>query len=70
MLFNSFQYWIFFFIVLALFYSVPFRVGKVLLLGASCAVPRRQSPSPRRQLYFLHVVGPQVHRIDPHFDGS
>jgi len=35
MLFNSFQYWIFFFIVLALFYSVPFRVGKVLLLLAS-----------------------------------
>src|SRR5205814_8813635 len=35
MLFNSFQYWIFFFIVLALFYSVPFRVGKVLLLCAS-----------------------------------
>ena len=35
MLFNSFQYWIFFFIVLAFFYSVPFRVGKVLLLLAS-----------------------------------
>src|SRR5438477_1887796 len=35
MLFNSFQYWIFFLIVLALFYSVPFRVGKVLLLCAS-----------------------------------
>jgi alginate O-acetyltransferase complex protein AlgI len=35
MLFNSFQYWIFFFIVLALFYSVPYRVGKVLLLLAS-----------------------------------
>lgn len=35
MLFNSFQYWIFFFIVLALFYSVPFRVGKILLLLAS-----------------------------------
>ena len=35
MLFNSFQYWIFFFIVLALFYSVPFRIGKVLLLLAS-----------------------------------
>ena len=33
--FNSFQYWIFFFIVAALFYSVPFRIGKFLLLGAS-----------------------------------
>jgi alginate O-acetyltransferase complex protein AlgI len=35
MLFNSFQYWIFFATVAALFYSVPFRVGKVLLLLAS-----------------------------------
>jgi alginate O-acetyltransferase complex protein AlgI len=35
MLFNSFQYWIFFFIVAALFYSVPIRIGKFLLLGAS-----------------------------------
>jgi alginate O-acetyltransferase complex protein AlgI len=35
MLFNSFQYWIFFLIVAVLFYSVPFRVGKVLLLLAS-----------------------------------
>ena len=35
MLFNSFQYWIFFFIVAALFYSVPFRFGKILLLLAS-----------------------------------
>jgi Predicted membrane protein involved in D-alanine export len=35
MLFNSFQYWIFFLIVAALFYSVPFRFGKVLLLLAS-----------------------------------
>ena len=35
MLFNSFQYWVFFFIVAALFYSVPFRVGKILLLLAS-----------------------------------
>src|SRR5205814_672410 len=35
MLFNSFQYWIFFLIVAVLFYSVPFRVGKVLLLCAS-----------------------------------
>ena len=35
MLFNSFQYWIFFAIVAVLFYSVPFRVGKVLLLLAS-----------------------------------
>ena len=35
MLFNSFQYWIFFFIVSALFYSMPFRYGKILLLLAS-----------------------------------
>ena len=35
MLFNSFQYWIFFFIVAALFYSMPFRFGKVLLILAS-----------------------------------
>jgi alginate O-acetyltransferase complex protein AlgI len=35
MLFNSFQYWIFFLIVVVLFYSVPFRVGKIILLGAS-----------------------------------
>lgn len=35
MLFNSFQYWIFFFIVAAVFYSVPFRIGKILLLLAS-----------------------------------
>src|SRR4051794_34327786 len=35
MLFNSFQYWIFFVIVAAVFYSVPFRMGKVLLLLSS-----------------------------------
>jgi hypothetical protein len=35
MLFNSFQYWIFFPIVAALFYSLPFRFGKILLLLAS-----------------------------------
>src|SRR5437762_6917590 len=35
MLFNSFQYWVFFLIVATLFYSVPFRIGKFLLLGAS-----------------------------------
>jgi len=35
MLFNSFQFWIFFFIVATLFYSVPFRFGKILLLLAS-----------------------------------
>ena len=35
MLFNSFQYWIFFFIVAALFYSLLFRLGKILLLLAS-----------------------------------
>lgn len=35
MLFNSFRFWIFFLIVAVLFYSVPFRFGKVLLLLAS-----------------------------------
>jgi D-alanyl-lipoteichoic acid acyltransferase DltB (MBOAT superfamily) len=35
MLFNSFQYWIFFLIVVGLFYGVRFRVGKLLLLCAS-----------------------------------
>src|SRR5213082_239962 len=35
MLFNSFQYWIFFVIVAALFYSMPFRTGKLRLLCAS-----------------------------------
>jgi alginate O-acetyltransferase complex protein AlgI len=35
MLFNSFQYWIFFLIVAVLFYSMPFRLGKLLLLCAS-----------------------------------
>src|ERR1700745_3333567 len=35
MLFNSFQYWIFFLIVAVLFYSIPFRISKLLLLCAS-----------------------------------
>jgi len=35
MLFNSFQYWIFFLIVAVLFYSIPFRFSKVLLVLAS-----------------------------------
>src|SRR5881227_1315738 len=35
MLFNSFQYWIFFVIVAVVFYSVPFRIGKLVLLLAS-----------------------------------
>jgi alginate O-acetyltransferase complex protein AlgI len=35
MLFNSFQYWIFFLIIAVLFYSMPFRWGKILLLLAS-----------------------------------
>ena len=35
MLFNSFQYWIFFLVVAVLFYSMPFRIGKLLLLCAS-----------------------------------
>src|SRR5436189_2492612 len=35
MLFNSFQYWIFFLTVAVLFYNMPFRIGKILLLLAS-----------------------------------
>jgi alginate O-acetyltransferase complex protein AlgI len=35
MLFNSFQYWIFFLTVVVLFYSVRFRFGKLLLVCAS-----------------------------------
>jgi alginate O-acetyltransferase complex protein AlgI len=35
MLFNGFQYWIFFLIVVVLFYSVRFRLGKLVLLCAS-----------------------------------
>src|SRR5947208_12226565 len=35
MLFNSFQYWMFFLIVAVLFYSIPFRLGKLVLLLAS-----------------------------------
>ena len=35
MLFNTFQYWIFFLIVATLFYSMPFRFGKIVLLLAS-----------------------------------
>ena len=54
MLFNSFQYWIFFFIVAALFYSVPFRFGKILLLLC--------------KLCLLHVVGSAIHRAHPDFN--
>jgi alginate O-acetyltransferase complex protein AlgI len=35
MLFNSFEFWIFFAVVVAGFYSLPYRAGKVLLLAAS-----------------------------------
>jgi alginate O-acetyltransferase complex protein AlgI len=35
MLFNSLEFWIFFAVVLIGFYSLPYRAGKVLLLGAS-----------------------------------
>ncbi|MFN2542002.1 MAG: MBOAT family protein [Chthoniobacterales bacterium] len=35
MLFNSFEFWIFFAVVLAGFYNLPYRAGKVLLLVAS-----------------------------------
>ena len=43
MLFNSFQYWIFFFIVATLFYSTPFRRGKILLLLASVSCIRSKT---------------------------
>lgn len=35
MLFNTVQYWIFFAIVMAVFYSLPFRFGKIFVLLAS-----------------------------------
>ena len=35
MLFNSWEYWLFFLIVLPLFYSSPLRIGRYVLLGAS-----------------------------------
>ncbi|PYL10478.1 MAG: hypothetical protein DME34_00350 [Verrucomicrobia bacterium] len=35
MLFNSFEFWIFFAVVVIGFYSLPYRAGKVLLLAAS-----------------------------------
>jgi D-alanyl-lipoteichoic acid acyltransferase DltB (MBOAT superfamily) len=35
MLFNTIDYWIFFLVVLVGFYSLPFRAGKLLLLGVS-----------------------------------
>ena len=35
MLFHTWQFWGFFAVVLALFYSVPFRIGRVVLLVAS-----------------------------------
>lgn len=35
MLFNTVEYWLFFFAVVAIFYSLPFRIGKIFLLVAS-----------------------------------
>lgn len=35
MLFNTFSFWLFFFLVLAFFYAVPFRFGRYVLLVAS-----------------------------------
>ena len=35
MLFNTFSFWLFFAVVLALFYTVPFRYGRYVLLLAS-----------------------------------
>jgi D-alanyl-lipoteichoic acid acyltransferase DltB (MBOAT superfamily) len=37
MLFDTFQYWVFFVIVATIFYSLPFRAGKLALLVASYA---------------------------------
>lgn len=36
MLFHSTEFWIFFFTVLAVFYALPFRWGKLFLIAASC----------------------------------
>lgn len=44
MLFNTVEYWLFFFVVLAGFYSLPFRAGKILLLLASYHFYARWNP--------------------------
>ena len=44
MLFNTLEFWLFFGIVLVLFYSVPFHVGKVVLLLASYYFYMRWDP--------------------------
>src|ERR1700730_12093413 len=44
MLFNTVEYWLFFLVVLAAFYSLPFRIGKILLLLASYHFYMRWNP--------------------------
>jgi alginate O-acetyltransferase complex protein AlgI len=44
MLFNTLEFWLFFGIVLGLFYSVPFRIGKLVLLAASYYFYMRWDP--------------------------
>ncbi len=44
MLFNTIEFWLFFGIVLVLFYSVPFRFGKLVLLVASYYFYMRWDP--------------------------
>src|SRR5205814_6112650 len=44
MLFHTFEFWIFLAIVLILFYSSPFRVGKIVLLVASYIFYMRWDP--------------------------
>ncbi len=56
MLFNSFQYWIFFLIVAVAVLQHP--------------ISRRESATPLCKLCFLHVVGSAVHRANPDLHGS
>src|ERR1700730_7986894 len=44
MLFNTVEYWLFFLVVLAAFYSLPFRIGKIFLLLASYHFYMRWNP--------------------------
>src|SRR4051794_30708371 len=44
MLFNTIEFWIFFATVLVVFYSVPFRIGKLVLLVASYYFYMRWDP--------------------------
>src|SRR3954468_18846412 len=44
MLFNTIEFWVFFAVVLILFYSVPYHIGKLVLLLASYYFYMRWDP--------------------------